>query len=111
MYIYLFGILITLVLFLDTKEKILTHFGLLNILPGTIDKTVYTSIHTSTDVFTVCLSIECLEDFTGGLFWEVAFDGDEVSKPCRAIDERFRYLFHYCTFTADTCMPLLISYM
>jgi hypothetical protein len=32
---------------------------------------------------------KCLEDFSGGVFWDVAFDGDTVAKPCRAVDERF----------------------
>ena len=36
-----------------------------------------------------CFS-ECLEEFSGGLFWEVAFDGDTVARPCRDIDDRFR---------------------
>ena len=35
---------------------------------------------------------ECLEDIAGGVFWEVAFDGDTVAKPCRTVDERFRYV-------------------
>ena len=39
-----------------------------------------------------CMSTECLEDFSGGFFWDVAFDGDTVAKPCRAVDERFRYV-------------------
>ena len=38
------------------------------------------------------LSVECLEDFTGGLFWEVAFEGDTIAKPCTAIDNSFRYV-------------------
>ena len=39
--------------------------------------------------------IECLEDFVGGLFWNVAFDGDIVSRPCRNIDSIFRYEHYY----------------
>ena len=35
---------------------------------------------------------ECLEDFSGGLFWEVVFDGDLVERACRDIDEKFRYI-------------------
>jgi hypothetical protein len=32
---------------------------------------------------------KCLGDFAGGLFWEVAFDGDTVTRPCKAIDDSF----------------------
>ena len=35
---------------------------------------------------------ECFEDFTRGLFWSVAYDGDTVAKPCRNVDERFRFV-------------------
>ena len=66
------------------------------------------------------MSTECLEDFSGGVFWDVAFDGDTVAKPCRAVDERFRYVrqnlcesqivyskqIHFCKFIT---MPLVVS--
>ena len=34
----------------------------------------------------------------GGLFWNVAFDGDIVSRPCRNIDSIFRYEHYYNTY-------------
>ena len=34
----------------------------------------------------------------GGLFWNVAFDGDIVSRPCRDIDSIFRYEHYYNTY-------------
>ena len=36
--------------------------------------------------------IECFEDFSGGLLWEIAFDEDTIAKPCRDIDNSFRFV-------------------
>ena len=36
--------------------------------------------------------LECFEDFSGGLFWEIAFDEDTIAKPCQDIDNSFRFV-------------------
>ena len=43
------------------------------------------------NLFTLCHT-ECPENFAGGLYWEVAFEGDTVTQPCRDIDSIFRYI-------------------
>ena len=59
--------------------------------------TTTTSIIVRESKSTMCLHITiilsvvtvCPEDFAG-LFWEVAYDGDVLAKPCRDVDQRFR---------------------
>ena len=60
--------------------------------------TTTTSIIVRESKSTMCLHITiilsvvtvCPEDFSGGLFWEVAYDGDTLAKPCRDVDQIFR---------------------
>ena len=56
------------------------------------------------------LYTECFEDFSSGLYWEVAFDGDTVSKPCRDVDERFRYQIVHTSSLVINLQSISVTY-